>query len=53
MTFEWTKCCRSPRTPKFLRPVRAKQSLEKRWKFSAADIAERVYWDDYMAAYRR
>jgi PPK2 family polyphosphate:nucleotide phosphotransferase len=24
---------------------------EKRWKFSANDIAERGYWDDYMAAY--
>jgi PPK2 family polyphosphate:nucleotide phosphotransferase len=23
----------------------------KRWKFSASDIAERKYWDDYMAAY--
>jgi len=23
----------------------------KRWKFSAGDIAERHYWDDYMAAY--
>jgi PPK2 family polyphosphate:nucleotide phosphotransferase len=23
----------------------------KRWKFSANDIAERAYWDDYMAAY--
>ncbi len=23
----------------------------KRWKFSANDIAERVYWDDYMTAY--
>jgi PPK2 family polyphosphate:nucleotide phosphotransferase len=23
----------------------------KRWKFSASDIAERVRWDDYMAAY--
>ena len=23
----------------------------KRWKFSAGDIAERAYWDDYMAAY--
>jgi PPK2 family polyphosphate:nucleotide phosphotransferase len=23
----------------------------KRWKFSASDIAERGYWDDYMAAY--
>jgi PPK2 family polyphosphate:nucleotide phosphotransferase len=24
---------------------------EKRWKFSANDIAERAYWDDYMAAF--
>jgi len=24
---------------------------EKNWKFSAADLAERDYWDDYMAAY--
>jgi PPK2 family polyphosphate:nucleotide phosphotransferase len=24
----------------------------KRWKFSASDIAERKYWDDYMAAYQ-
>ena len=24
---------------------------EKNWKFSAADIHEREYWDDYMAAY--
>src|SRR5690242_7107771 len=23
----------------------------KRWKFSANDIAERAYWDNYMAAY--
>jgi PPK2 family polyphosphate:nucleotide phosphotransferase len=23
----------------------------KRWKFSASDIAERAYWDDYMTAY--
>ena len=23
----------------------------KRWKFSAADAAERARWDDYMAAY--
>ena len=23
----------------------------KNWKFSAADIAERAHWDDYMAAY--
>jgi len=24
---------------------------EKNWKFSAADIHEREYWDDYMEAY--
>ena len=24
---------------------------EKNWKFSAADVAERARWDDYMAAY--
>jgi len=24
---------------------------EKNWKFSPADIGEREYWDDYMAAY--
>jgi PPK2 family polyphosphate:nucleotide phosphotransferase len=24
---------------------------EKNWKFSPADVAERAYWDDYMAAY--
>jgi len=24
---------------------------EKNWKFSAADLAERGYWDDYMEAY--
>lgn len=24
---------------------------EKNWKFSAADVRERRYWDDYMAAY--
>ncbi len=24
---------------------------EKNWKFSAADLAERARWDDYMAAY--
>ena len=24
---------------------------EKNWKFSAADLAERAHWDDYMRAY--
>jgi polyphosphate kinase 2 (PPK2 family) len=24
----------------------------KRWKFSMNDVAERAYWDDYMAAYQ-
>ena len=26
---------------------------EKNWKFSAADIEERKYWDDYMKAYEQ
>ncbi|MBX3441942.1 MAG: polyphosphate kinase 2 family protein [Planctomyces sp.] len=26
---------------------------DKHWKFSAADLAEREYWDDYMDAYER
>ncbi|OCX53831.1 polyphosphate--nucleotide phosphotransferase [Mucilaginibacter sp. PPCGB 2223] len=26
---------------------------EKNWKFSAADIAERRYWDEYMDAYKK
>jgi PPK2 family polyphosphate:nucleotide phosphotransferase len=25
---------------------------EKHWKFSAADLEERAYWDDYMGAYQ-
>ncbi len=27
--------------------------LEKNWKFSAADIAERKYWKQYMKAYEK
>jgi PPK2 family polyphosphate:nucleotide phosphotransferase len=26
---------------------------EKNWKFSAGDVAEREYWDDYMKAYEK
>jgi PPK2 family polyphosphate:nucleotide phosphotransferase len=26
---------------------------EKNWKFSAADVQERTYWDDYMKAYEQ
>ncbi|MEN0077267.1 MAG: PPK2 family polyphosphate kinase, partial [Paracraurococcus sp.] len=26
---------------------------EKNWKFSAADIAERAYWNDYQSAYEK
>jgi PPK2 family polyphosphate:nucleotide phosphotransferase len=26
---------------------------EKHWKFSAADVRERQFWDDYMAAYEK
>jgi PPK2 family polyphosphate:nucleotide phosphotransferase len=28
------------------------QEPEKNWKFSAADVHEREYWDDYMEAYQ-
>lgn len=27
------------------------ESPEKNWKFSEADVKERAYWDDYMAAF--
>jgi PPK2 family polyphosphate:nucleotide phosphotransferase len=27
------------------------QRPEKQWKFSTSDLAERAFWDDYMAAY--
>ena len=27
------------------------ENPEKHWKFSAADVKERAYWDDYMHAY--
>jgi polyphosphate kinase 2 (PPK2 family) len=27
------------------------ENAEKHWKFSAADIAERAHWNDYMKAY--
>jgi polyphosphate kinase 2 (PPK2 family) len=27
------------------------ENPEKHWKFSASDLAERAYWDDYMEAY--
>jgi polyphosphate kinase 2 (PPK2 family) len=33
---------------RFLKRIERK---EKNWKFSAADIRERQYWDDYMEAY--
>jgi len=29
------------------------ENPEKNWKFSAADVRERKYWDDYQAAYER
>ena len=29
------------------------ESPEKNWKFSASDIKERAYWDDYMSAYEQ
>lgn len=29
------------------------ETPEKHWKFSSADIEERNYWNDYMAAYKK
>lgn len=29
------------------------EESEKNWKFSASDVAERAYWDDYQAAYEK
>ena len=29
------------------------EDSEKNWKFSAADVRERKYWDDYQAAYEK
>ncbi len=36
------------RAKRFLERV---ESPAKSWKFSASDVQERVFWDDYMAAY--
>ena len=33
------------------RQLRRIDRPDKNWKFNAADIKERAYWDDYMAAY--
>lgn len=29
------------------------ENPEKNWKFSASDVTERQYWDDYMSAYEQ
>ena len=39
---------KSEQKSRFLKRIEQK---EKNWKFSAADIRERQYWDDYMGAY--
>ena len=39
---------KSEQKSRFLKRIEEK---EKNWKFSAADIRERRYWDDYMEAY--
>ena len=28
------------------------EETDKHWKFSASDLAERAFWDDYQAAYQ-
>jgi hypothetical protein len=43
-----TTSSRSRQKRRFLKRIERK---EKNWKFSAADIRERQYWDDYMEAY--
>jgi PPK2 family polyphosphate:nucleotide phosphotransferase len=39
------------RTEQKRRFLQRLEQPEKNWKFSPADIGERSYWDDYMAAY--
>ncbi|MBD2388500.1 polyphosphate kinase 2 family protein [Cylindrospermum sp. FACHB-282] len=41
---------KSEQKKRFLKRI---DSPEKNWKFSASDIQERAFWDDYMAAYEQ
>jgi len=44
----WLNVSREEQCRRFLSRI---DEPEKNWKFSEADINERKYWDDYMAAY--
>lgn len=41
---------KSEQKKRFLKRI---ESPEKHWKFSASDVRERSFWDDYMAAYEQ
>lgn len=41
---------KSEQKNRFLKRI---DSPEKNWKFSASDVRERAFWDDYMAAYEQ
>ena len=42
----------SPRQEQRKRLLARLDDPEKEWKFSAADLAERAHWDEYMAGLR-
>ncbi len=44
----WLNISKEEQRNRFLRRI---NRPDKRWKFRAADIADRVLWDNYMAAY--
>lgn len=45
----WLNVSKEEQRQRFLSRL---NQLEKHWKFSASDIKERGYWDDYMHAYQ-
>jgi PPK2 family polyphosphate:nucleotide phosphotransferase len=44
----WLNVSKEEQRQRFLARI---EEPEKNWKFSAADVEERSYWDDYMHAY--
>jgi PPK2 family polyphosphate:nucleotide phosphotransferase len=44
----WLNVSREEQRQRFLARI---EEPEKNWKFSASDVKERSYWDDYMKAY--
>jgi len=45
----WLNVSREEQKKRFLSRI---EEPEKNWKFSAGDVKERGFWDDYMAAYQ-